>query len=228
MKTLILLITMLATAAFAQQQSPAYQTVPCSGFLAGTETSQFVGGVIVLDGTTSGSSSVGTFTYTYHAELDPVHLTAVESGLITFANGDTVTVEGFGLAENSGLSKDSGALVSTTELLHFTSGSGRFARGLGGVVVQRTQSIAAADYVVQSDVYGSFKGYYVAGDPRGAQPGGAASPASETDMNPDDMVILVCDNGRERAVPDYQLDRYLKKHPGSYVGRCADVSTKSR
>ncbi len=67
-------------------------------------------------GIASGNSSLGKIIYTYHEELDPIHLTAVESGPLTFANGNSVNAEGFGLGEKSGLSKDARDVASVTHL----------------------------------------------------------------------------------------------------------------
>lgn len=135
----------------------ADKLILCNGFLTGTAISQFVGGTVILEGAASGNSSLGKFTYTYHEQLDPIHLTAVGSGQLTFANGDSVNVEGFGLGEKSGLSKDARDVASVTELLHFTGGSGRFVNAPGGFVVQRTQSIAITDYAAIIDTFGSFR-----------------------------------------------------------------------
>lgn len=215
---------MLLTAVFAPWAS-ADKLIPLNGFLTGNEVSQFTNGTIVLDGTLSGKTSLGDVTYTYHAELDPIHLTAVQSGQLSFANGDTVNVEGFGMSVSSGLTKDASALATATELLHFTSGSGRFAKGLGSLVVQRTQSLAIADYARTSETFGSFQGYYLAGGAKGSSNLESDATTSEggegnTLLDPDESVVQICDNGRERAIRGGRVDDYLKKHPGSYVGPC--------
>ncbi len=215
---------MLLTAAIAPRAS-ADKLIPLNGFLTGNEVSQFTNGTIVLDGTLSGKSSLGDVTYTYHAELDPIHLTAVQSGQLSFANGDTVKVEGFGMSVSSGLTKDAAALATVTELLHFTSGTGRFANGLGSLVVQRTQSIAIADYARTSDTVGSFQGYYLAGGGKGSSNLESDATTSEggegkTTLDPDEYVVQICDNGRERAIRGSQVTEYLKRHPGSYLGPC--------
>ncbi len=169
---------------------------------------------------------MGDFTYAYHEELDPVRLIGAKTGKLTFANGDTVEMEGFAIAENSGLSKDGGVLASMTEILHFTSGSGRFARGIGSLIVQRSQNIITADYAVQTETYGSFRGYYIAsapgnGEEVAALPGGESADAK-------DSSVLVCDNGRERIIPGFRVYQYLDRHPGSYLGHCGQITAPGR
>lgn len=215
---------MLLTAVFAPWAS-ADKLIPLNGFLTGNEVSQFANGTIVLDGTLSGKTSLGDVTYTYHAELDPIHLTAVQSGQLSFANGDTVNVEGFGMSVSSGLTKDASALATATELLHFTSGSGRFAKGLGSLVVQRTQSLAIADYASTSATFGSFQGTYMSGGGKGSSNLENKATTSEgeggkTTLEPDELVVQICDNGRERAIRGSRAIEYINKHPGSYLGPC--------
>lgn len=215
---------MLLTAVIAPRAS-ADKLTPLNGFLTGNEVSQFTNGAIVLDGTLSGQSGLGEFTYTYHAQLDPIHMTAVQSGQMSFANGDTAMVEGFGLSVSSGLTNDASALATVTEVLHFTSGTGRFANGLGSLVVQRTQSVASANYARTSETFGSFQGYYLAGGGKGASNLEGDATASEggggkTIINPDELVVQICDNGRERAIRGSRAIEYINKHPGSYLGPC--------
>ena len=215
---------MLLTAVIVPRAS-ADKLIPLNGFLTGNEISQFTNGKVVLDGTLSGKSSLGDVTYTYHAELDPIHLTTVQSGQLSFANGDTVTVEGFGLSVSSGLTKDAGVLATVTELLHFTSGSGRFGSGLGSLVVQRTQSIAIADYARNSETFGSFEGYYMAGGGQGSSnlEGDASTSGGgegNTTLHPDEAVVQVCYKDRERVIPASRAIEFVNGHPGSYLGPC--------
>lgn len=225
MKALILTAAMLLLTAVLAPQASADKLIPLNGFLTGNEVSQFTNGAIVLDGTLSGKSSLGDVTYTYHAELDPIHLTAVQSGQLSFANGDMVNVEGFGLSVSSGLTKDASALGTVTELLHFTSGTGRFANGLGSFVVQRTQSVAIADYAHTSETFGSFQGSYLAGGGKGSSDLENDATTSENGgekktLNPDESVVQICDKGRERIIPASRAIDYVNRHPGSYLGPC--------
>lgn len=215
---------MLLTAVIAPRAS-ADKLTPLNGTLTGNEVSQFTNGAIVLDGTLRGQSSLGEFTYTYHAQLDPIHMTAVQSGQLSFANGDTANVEGFGLSVSSGLTDDASVLAAVTEVLHFTSGTGRFANGLGSLVVQRTQSVASVNYAGTSETFGTFQGYFMPGGGKGSSdlengPTTSEGGGGKTILNPDELVVQICDNGRERAIRGSRAIEYINKHPGSYLGPC--------
>ena len=47
-------------------------------------------------------------------------------------------------------------------------------------------------------------------------------------FNPQQPVIQVCDNGRQRGVPASRVDHFLNTHPGSFVGSCQITPVASR
>ncbi len=87
MKTTILMTMMLLTVAFAPPVVADELTL-FDGYLSGTETAQVIDGELVVDGSGSGNSTLGTFTYTYHVNVDPVIGKGVGTSHLTFANGD--------------------------------------------------------------------------------------------------------------------------------------------
>ncbi len=47
-------------------------------------------------------------------------------------------------------------------------------------------------------------------------------------FNPEDQLLLVCDNGTQRTVAQSQLGAFLSSHPGSFVGSCQPTPTTNR
>ncbi len=47
-------------------------------------------------------------------------------------------------------------------------------------------------------------------------------------FNPQDQLLLVCDNGTQRTVAQSQLGAFLSSHPGSFVGSCQPTPTTNR
>lgn len=47
-------------------------------------------------------------------------------------------------------------------------------------------------------------------------------------FNPQEPIVLVCDNGHQRSVPSPRVQRFLNRHPGSFVGSCNITPSTSR
>lgn len=47
-------------------------------------------------------------------------------------------------------------------------------------------------------------------------------------FNPQDQLIMVCDNGTQRTVRESQLNAFLAAHPGAFVGSCQPTPTTNR
>ncbi len=131
MKTIILVTAMFLTVVFARPVSA--QLTLFDGYTTAVETAQFIGDKVVIDGNGSGNSTLGTFSFTYHVELDPVFGRGVEKMQFTFDNGDTWCSNGLGLGESEGL----GALSRVTELGFIRKATGRFAGVPGNFVIER-------------------------------------------------------------------------------------------
>lgn len=47
-------------------------------------------------------------------------------------------------------------------------------------------------------------------------------------FNPQEQLLLVCDNGTQRRVRESQLGAFLSSHPGSFVGSCQPTPTTNQ
>lgn len=47
-------------------------------------------------------------------------------------------------------------------------------------------------------------------------------------FNPDDTLVMVCDNGRQRTIRGSRIDQFLHRHPGAFVGSCQITPATSR
>jgi hypothetical protein len=47
-------------------------------------------------------------------------------------------------------------------------------------------------------------------------------------VNPEDQLILICDNGTQRTVRESLLGGFLSSHPGSFVGSCQPTPTTNK
>lgn len=72
-------------------------------------------------------------------------------------------------------------------------------------------------------------GGFNTGGPIGAAPlPGTVGGGGGGGFNPQEQVILVCDNGTQRQVPENNLGAFLSSHPGSFVGSCQATPTTNR
>ncbi len=47
-------------------------------------------------------------------------------------------------------------------------------------------------------------------------------------FNPQESNVQICDNGRQRSIRATRVNRYLTKHPGSFIGNCQITPAVSR
>ena len=69
MKQFILATVMLLTVAFARPAGADVTTL-FSGYIVWTETAQVVDDKLLIDGSGDGNSTLGTFTYTFHFDVN--------------------------------------------------------------------------------------------------------------------------------------------------------------
>lgn len=57
---------------------------------------------------------------------------------------------------------------------------------------------------------------------------GSAGGGGGAGFNPQEQLVLVCDNGTERRVRESQLADFLGSHPGAFVGSCQPTPTTNQ
>ena len=105
---------------------------PFKGTLTTIESAVIEFPMAIVDGTGGGvASQLGKFTISYHVEVDLATGSGTASAVLTAANGDTITAEGTGQAD------DQGTAIYITENYTVTGGTGRFADATGSFTVTR-------------------------------------------------------------------------------------------
>jgi hypothetical protein len=105
---------------------------PFKGTLNAAETVVVAFPFATIDGTGQGvASQLGQFTMTYHVEVNLLTASGPASITLVAANGDTVTAEGTGSAD------DQGTVLFITEDYTVTGGTGRFANASGNFTIER-------------------------------------------------------------------------------------------
>lgn len=151
MKTIILMTAMFLTVAFAGSVAAADKLVLFNGFYTVVETSQLVDDKVIIDGTGHGNSSLGKFQITYHDEIDTMTGKGEGSSKLTFHNGDTFCASTVETNDITGVDA-----INVVTKLHFqTSGTGRFASGLGDFSAEHMVDIATGE------TFASFKGEFL-------------------------------------------------------------------
>ena len=149
MKTFILMTALALTLAFIRPAKADVLTL-FSGFVVWTETAQFIDDHIVIDGSGDGNSTLGTFTYTFHAEVDPVTGQGKERAQVTFANGDTWKTTGIGQGDNTGV----GAVAHVTDIHQVKMATGQFAGQVGDFTVDRLVDLVTGNS--RGSIHGEF------------------------------------------------------------------------
>jgi hypothetical protein len=132
MKTLILTAVMFLTVALARPAAADKLTL-FSGYIVWTETAQFVGDKILIDGSGDGNSTRGKFSYTFHFDVNPVTGLGRGTAQLTFANGDTWSTASHAFGIFTGL----GDVAEVNELHHVKTATGHFAGQVGDFVINR-------------------------------------------------------------------------------------------
>ena len=140
MKVIILITATFLMTAFGRPATADVLTL-FSGYFVETSTARVVGDKIIIDGSGDGNSTLGTFTWTFHAEVDPATGIGKEKAKLTFANGDTWTTIGTGLGDITGV----GAIAEVTELHRIKAATGQFAGQGGDLTIKRMIDEATGD-----------------------------------------------------------------------------------
>jgi hypothetical protein len=132
MKTIILVTAMFLTAAFAGPVAADKLTL-FSGYIVWVETAQFVDDKLLIDGSGDGNSTLGTFTYTFHFDVNLVTGVGIGTAQLTFANGDTWSTTSRAKGDDTGV----GAVVEVNELHRVKTATGQFAGQIGDFSIHR-------------------------------------------------------------------------------------------
>lgn len=89
-------------------------------------------------------------------------------------------------------------------------------------------AIQAATTKGGSDIPGEGPDNFGGGPPLNQVPLPGSIGGGGGGFNPEDQLLLVCDNGTQRTVAQSQLGAFLSSHPGSFVGSCQPTPTKNR
>lgn len=104
-----------------------------SGYIVWTETAQFVDGKVLIDGSGDGNSTLGTFTYTFHFDVNPVTGVGIGTAQVTFANGDTWSTTSRAIGEFTGV----GDVAQVNEIHRVRTATGQFAGQVGEFTINR-------------------------------------------------------------------------------------------
>ncbi len=132
MKTIILMTAMFLTMAFGRPAAADKLTL-FSGYIVSHETAQFVDGKVLIDGSGDGNSTLGTFTYTFHFDVNPVTSVGIGTAQLTFANGDTWSTTTRGIGDSTGV----GDVAEVNELHRVKTATGQFAGQIGHFNIHR-------------------------------------------------------------------------------------------
>jgi hypothetical protein len=104
-----------------------------SGYIVWTESAQFVGDKILIDGSGDGNSTLGKFTYTFHFDVNPTTGIGKGTAQLTFANGDTWSTTSYAIGNFTGL----GDVAEVTEIHRVKTATGHFAGRVGDFIINR-------------------------------------------------------------------------------------------
>jgi hypothetical protein len=154
MKTLIITTVMLLTVAFAHPASARDRLVLFQGFYSAVDTVQpGPDGTLIVDGSGHGFSTLGKFDITFHFTVNLT--TGKEEGTshLTFRNGDTFDADLVGVGDIANVD----AIQVVSEIHFQTSGTGRFASGIGDFTAEVMLDIAPAN----PTLFASFRGEFI-------------------------------------------------------------------
>jgi len=154
MKIIILITAVFLTMAFGHPATAGRLTF-FDGYLIGTEVGVPQGDVIVVDGSGTGYSSLGSFSWTKHSEVSPVTGKGTGTFQIVFPNGDTWDSEGREQGDLPGLSKKLIVISLVTEIQTITNATGRFANQPGDFTLQGMVDTSTSKY------FGSIRGQFL-------------------------------------------------------------------
>jgi hypothetical protein len=154
MKTIILMTAMFLSIALARPAAAGRLTF-FDGYLIGTEIGVPQGDVIVVDGSGSGYSSLGSFSWTKHSEISTVTGKGTGTFQIVFPNGDTWDSEGREQGDLPGLSKRLIGITVVAEIQTITNATGQFANQAGDFTLQGMVDTTAGKY------FGSIRGQFL-------------------------------------------------------------------
>lgn len=132
MKKIILMTAMFLTMAFGRLATADVLTL-FSGYIVWAETAQVVGDKVLIDGSGDGNSTLGTFTYTFHFDVNLVTGVGIGTARLIFANGDTWSTTSRAKGDETGV----GAVVEVNELHRVKTATGRFAGQAGDFIINR-------------------------------------------------------------------------------------------
>lgn len=131
--TALLLVIVLASTVFAAPAAGERQLL-LKGSLQDTETQQVVFPTIFVNGTGSGNATqLGSYTISYHAQLNIPTLSSTVSATLVAADGSSLFGEGTG----QGTPTATPGIVSIVETYTITGGTGRFAGAAGNFTMER-------------------------------------------------------------------------------------------
>ena len=132
MKTIILTTAMFLTMAFGRQAGADVTTL-FSGYIVWTETAQVVDDKLLIDGSGDGNSTLGTFTYTFHFDVNLPSGTGKGTAQVTFANGDAWSTTSRAIGEFTGI----GDVAQVNEIHLVKTATGQFAGQIGEFTISR-------------------------------------------------------------------------------------------